>query len=381
MRQRLHRGGKNVFDCTASSFSSRRAKAMWKRVLSVLTVLVGIAGFCAMPFIVGVDDLLRTIGQVGWLCVVLFVVNASGTVVIPAIGWWLIMRAEGIPVSFGVTVQTNFMGYPLNVLTPSMFLGGEPLKTFYLAARYQVAKRRVLATIIVAKFQELGGLILSIVAATTLFVWHSDILTIRFEVLLIALLVLLVGLFSLTLYAFAGRNRPLVTLVKLLGRWRIFSPLLAKLLNLAEELEDLIHSTLTHRLRVLLIAQAITCLSSVTIFLRPWIFFRALPELHVSFEQLCALFVITNLVNSLTIVPGGLGLFEATMAGYASLVNLGDDKGVAFALISRVADLTFVVIGVSLIFHRGLSHIARGRNEALTASDSVKLPVVEPPPG
>jgi len=255
------------------------------------------------------------------------------------------------------------------------------LKTFYLAARYQIPKRRVLATIIVAKFQELGGLILSMVVAATLFIWQSDILTIRFEVLLIALLVLLVALFSLILYAFAGRNRPLVMLVKLLGRWRIFSHLLAELLNLAEELEDLIHITLTHRLRVLLIAQIITCLSAVTIFLRPWIFFRALPELHISFEQLCALFVITNLVNSLTIVPGGLGLFEATMAGYASLVNLGDDKGVAFALISRVADLTFVVIGMSLIFHRGLAHIARARNGTLTTADTVQLPVVKPPPG
>lgn len=352
-----------------------------KRFLSMLLVLLGIAGFCAMPFIVGVNDLLQTIGQVGWLGLLLFVVNASGTVVIPAIGWWLIMRAEGLPVSLGATMQANFMGYPLNVLTPSMFLGGEPLKTFYLAARYSVTKRRVLATIIVAKFQELGGLILGMVVATALFTWQTDALPMRFEVLLVTLLVLLVGLFSLILYAFAGRNRPLVTLVKLLGRWRLFSPLLGKLLNVAEELEDLIHMTLTHRFRVLLLAQAITCLSAVTIFLRPWIFFLALPELQASFEQLCALFVITNLVHAVTIVPGGLGLFEASLAGYASLVHLGDDKGVALALVSRIAELTFLVIGVSLILHRGLLHIARGRNKAFAALDSATLSVTEPPSG
>lgn len=354
---------------------------MRKRVLSLLSVLLGIAGFCLMPFIVGVNDLLQTIGQVGWLYLVLFVVNASGTVVIPAIGWWLIMRAEGLPVSFGVTLQTNFMGYPLNVLTPSMFLGGEPLKTFYLAVRYQVPKRRVLATIIVAKLQELGGLILSMVAATTLFIWHTDVLTIHVEVLLIALLVLVTGLFITTLYAFVGRNRPLVTLVKLLGRWRLFSPLLGRLLELADEIEELIHSTLTHRFRVLLLAQAITCLSAMTIFLRPWIFFRALPELPVSFEQLCALFVITNLVNALTIVPGGLGLFEGSMAGYASLANLGDEKGMAFALISRIADLTFLTIGGSLLLHRGLAHFARGRSEVLAVSNTVKFPTPKPPLG
>jgi uncharacterized protein (TIRG00374 family) len=334
----------------------------------MLSVLLGIAGFCAMPFIVGVNDLLQTIGRVGWLYLILFVVNASGTIVIPAIGWWLIMRAEGLPVSLGVTLQTNLMGYPLNVMTPSMFLGGEPLKTFYIAVRYRVTKRRVLATIIVAKLQELGGLILSMIVATALFIWQTDVLTIHVEVLLIALLVLLAGFFILTLYAFAGRKRPLVTLIKLLSRWRLLSPLLSRLLNLAEEIEERIHTTLTHRFRVLLLSQAITCLSAVTIFLRPWIFFRALPELPVGFEQLCALFVITNLVNALTIVPGGLGLFEGSMAGYASLVHLGDDKGMAFALICRIADLTFLVIGGILILLCGLEHFVRGRNGELTVS-------------
>src|SRR5919106_5148963 len=209
--------------------ASLPSTVMTKRSLSLLCIFLGVAGFCAIPFIVGVHDLLKTISQVGGFGVIVFVVNASGTVVIPAIGWWLIMRAEGLPVSLGVTLQTNFMGYPLNVLTPSMFLGGEPLKTFYLASRYQIPKRRVLATIMVAKFQELGGLILSMLIGAALFIRHADYLTIGFDVLLITLLAVLVCLFSLTLYAFVRRGQPLVIFLTLLARCRIFPRLIAKL--------------------------------------------------------------------------------------------------------------------------------------------------------
>jgi uncharacterized membrane protein YbhN (UPF0104 family) len=92
--------------------------------------------------------------------------------------------------------------------------------------------------------------------------------------------------------------------------------------------------------------------------------------MHLSFDQLCALFVLTNLVNLLTVVPGGLGWFEATMASYASAVGLGDDKGVAFALVSRMADVILLTVGSCLILHYGLSHVVRGQAEERVPTDA-----------
>jgi uncharacterized membrane protein YbhN (UPF0104 family) len=125
--------------------------------------------------------------------------------------------------------------------------------------------------------------------------------------------------------------------------------------------EHLIAVVLTERVAVFLLAPGITWFSTVSIFIRPWLFFWFLPGPHPSVEQLCALFVLTNVVNLLTVVPGGLGWFEATIAGYASATGLGDERGVAFALVSRMADLTLLTLGCWLIVHAGLSHVARGR--------------------
>jgi uncharacterized membrane protein YbhN (UPF0104 family) len=128
----------------------------------------------------------------------------------------------------------------------------------------------------------------------------------------------------------------------------------------------------TKRLPLFLVAQAITCLSAVSIFIRPLIFFRFLPNFELGFSQLCVLFVITNLVNGLPLVPGALGVFEAAMTGYASAAGLGDDKGAAFAVITRIADLLLFMLGSWLIVHYGLTASARGRGATLeveTATD------------
>lgn len=46
---------------------------MGKRLLYIVSILLGVAGFCTIPFIVGVHDLLRTMRQGGWPAIVLCV--------------------------------------------------------------------------------------------------------------------------------------------------------------------------------------------------------------------------------------------------------------------------------------------------------------------
>jgi uncharacterized protein (TIRG00374 family) len=343
---------------------------MRKRLFYILSIGLGVAGFCAIPFIVDMPDVLWTIGHLGWFGIILFVTNASGTLLIPAIGWWLLMRAAGIPATLSTAIQANLMGFPLDFMVPSAYLGGEPLKMIYIANVCHVPPQRVLATIIVAKFQEFGGLILGMIVTTAYFIWHTDAFAARNAALLIILLVILVGLLGITLYTFVGRFKPMVTLLTYLARWRIFHQHIVRLQASVEELGHRISLALTTHVFIFLLAQSITCLSAISLFIRPWLFFWFLPETHLSFDQLCALFVLTNLVNLLTVVPGGLGWFEATMVGYASAVGLGDDKGVAFALVSRMADVILLTVGSCLILHYGLSHVVRGQAEERVPTDA-----------
>ena len=115
---------------------------MGKRLFYAVSILLGIAGFCAVPWLVGMRDVLWTIGRVGWVGVLLCVANASGTLLLPAVGWWLLMRAAGIPVALRTAITANLMGFPLDFVVPSAYLGGEPVKTVYIAQVCQVTTAR-----------------------------------------------------------------------------------------------------------------------------------------------------------------------------------------------------------------------------------------------
>jgi len=81
------------------------------------------------------------------------------------------------------------MGFPLDFVVLSAYLGGEPLKTVYIAHVCQVTTPRVLATIMVAKYQEFGGLVVGMLVATAFVVWHTDAITTP-QAALLAMLVL-----------------------------------------------------------------------------------------------------------------------------------------------------------------------------------------------
>ena len=109
--------------------------------------------------------------------------------------------------------------------------------------------------IIVAKFQEFGGLLFGMVVAAALFIWRTDSLPTRSAILLMGVLSGLTGLFGVTLYAFASDLQPIGRLIDCLARCRFFRARMARWRSYRDG--TLISTTLTTRLRVFLLAQGI----------------------------------------------------------------------------------------------------------------------------
>src|SRR5215510_6612852 len=137
---------------------------MWKKVFFAFTLIVGLTLFIVfIRNFGGFAKVLEAVGAVGWTGVLGFLILASGTLVFPGIGWWILMRSEGMKVSLWMALKANFMGFPINFIAPSMYLGAEPLKTFYVSHASGETKRKILATIVVSKFQEMGALLVTMV--------------------------------------------------------------------------------------------------------------------------------------------------------------------------------------------------------------------------
>jgi len=343
---------------------------MWKKAFFAISLLVGLALFIFfIDHFGGFRKALESIAAVGWSGVIAFIAMASGTLIFPAVGWWLLMRGERMAVSLWMTLKANFMGFPINFIAPSMYLGAEPLKTFYIAHASGETKRKILATIVVSKFQEMGALLITMVIAAGIAIWKIDFPDQQRALVVGALgtVLFLLTLFLIAVYGFVTNRRPTVKVINWLarfgkkrrfGRWR---RRLARLRTRAEEMEHLIHVAFTKRWKTFVAAQAVTTLSALSVLFRPWLYFY-FSERHsvVPFEKLSAIYITTNLINMLPHTPGALGVMEGGMGFLFTMLGVGGpgDAG-AYQMVGRTADITLILFGAWLIFHYNLQAMAK----------------------
>jgi uncharacterized protein (TIRG00374 family) len=360
---------------------------MWKKALTAISLVAGLALFVmVIQRFGGFAKALEAVASIGPLGVLLFTLNAAGTMIFPAVGWWILMRSDGLRVPFRATLKANFMGFPINYLAPSMYLGAEPLKLIYLANLSGEPKRKILATIIVSKFQEIGALLFTMIAACGIALWRIEF-TREQEIALASAMGLLLVLFAGALYAFVGDLRPTVKLINLLARFfRKGRRRLARLRTRAEEMEHLIRAAFTQRRGIFLAAQAATLLSSLSIFLRPSLYAAYCREpMNLELQHLSAIYLLTNLVNLLPHTPGALGVMEGVMGILFGITRMGTEHARDFQVVVRVADLLLLLTGGWLIVHHNLQSLARrvaeGKERVRLEDAEGALPVHRPPPG
>lgn len=353
---------------------------MWKKVLSACLMLVGIGLFAF--FIAkfgGVKASIRVVAEVGWLGLVLFVVNAALVPAAPAVGWTMLMRAEGLKVSVWTALKAAFMGFPINFIAPSMYLGAEPLKVLYVANVHGVPKRRVLATIIVSKVQEVGALLLVMLVAAAFALWRIPFAPGQ-RWMVIGGMAVLTLFFAVGIYAFLGNFKPTVKFINMLARFGVAKRKVARLRTHAHEVEIIIQRSFTRGWRTFIASQAVTLISAVSILIRPWIFFVFAKDLWIGMEFLCAIYVVTNLINMIPHTPGGLGIFEGGMLGLFALLDPAkgqpEQLAAGFSILTRAADLVLIAVGIVLIFVLNMRSFAKSvtkGEQKLSMKDAIRM--------
>ena len=81
---------------------------MWKKIFFALSLIVGLGLFV---YIIrkqgGFGKALEAVAAIGMGGVGIFILIAAGTLVFPGIGWWILMRSEGIRVSPWTTLKAR----------------------------------------------------------------------------------------------------------------------------------------------------------------------------------------------------------------------------------------------------------------------------------
>ena len=306
---------------------------------------------------------LRRVGFTGAGVMLLDMAIAMGG---PLLGWHLLMRADGIDVRLSATMTAGLMGRAVNLVSPLMYFGGEGVRTFRIASLTGAPRSRILATVAASEFQMLIAMTASMALALAgiLAGRRAGALPLGWMLTGFAGLALLVGvIFLLVLLDVRIAARLLGVLI----RRGFFVTALTSAQQAVDAFEQAVHGLMVRQTGRFIIAQVVTCIAPVAELLQPAIFVWALHDPATPMPtllQLGSLFVLIQLLFMLPTTPAGLGVYEGGIIGILSLQGWPVADAAAYAVLIRLDDVCFSLVGALLLARSGFSRALKGSPDA-----------------
>jgi len=337
---------------------------MKRNILIYISTAIGTILFFLVFYLFNIMRVFSQMVRIGPLGVGIFLINIFFIMFIGGFSWWVILRAYGHNLPFKDVLVIKTIGFAISYLTPSMYIGGEPVRIYLMGKRCGVSMTRIGATVVVDKFVELGAGLFYIFLGS-IYVLISYKLPLHIFTAVLILNAVLVTAAILFLISFIYKKKPFSALANALKKIKLFEKPIEAVIPTILKLENDISSAFGKHGKSTLKAFFLNLISSGLIFIKPFIFFYFLHTLF-ALSQLALLFALTHLLLAFQFTPGALGIFEWGEVGIFSIIGIPSDKALAYALMVRIADLGVVAIAGYTGLHMGVKYLwGRGRNEDL----------------
>ncbi|MFN3346820.1 MAG: lysylphosphatidylglycerol synthase transmembrane domain-containing protein [Candidatus Bipolaricaulaceae bacterium] len=303
---------------------------------------------------------LRAVGAWGFLAVV-------GNVVLSffawTLSWFLLLRGAGIALPWKRVLSPMLAASAVTYLTPSAYLGGEPVRVYWVAKETGLSLAHVTATVLVERLFA-GISLLAFSAIGGFFAFVSPTVSLADKGAMGLGLGLMAVFLALGVVSFTGNRRWLSRGLRALGRVAPWRGAWARLAAGAAEMEHQIHRVFSqcpgH-------AWASLFLQLVTVFLtyiRPQVFFYFARQALFTFPQLSLFFTLNVFIGAfLWLTPGGLGLADGGRAGVFKLLGIPVSSAFAYNILFRFVEFVQVGLGLYLLLRHGLLRWRGGRPE------------------
>jgi len=347
---------------TRAQRKARRSGA-WQVVFLALGLLV----FAMLIYSVGPRAVLSALGQLGWVTPLIAIPYLTSYLA-DSIGWWWILRQDfhaspgnpGRAARFLQLFAVRAGGEAVNAITPTAYLGGEPLKA-WLLQRYGVSLVSALASVIVSKtalmLTQGGFVFLGLLVA--LRQWHPviplPVAAIGGTLLCILVFGLIIGIQRRGLFGFLlGLSRRLSGKQALLASWE--SDALA--------LDDQLRGIYGRRTRDFVICCAFHFLGWVVgcgeVYVVVW-----LLGSPVDFPTAFAIEALSGVAKlAAMIVPGSLGIQEGGQVLIFVSLGMTAPLGMTFGLLRRGRELLWIGFGLAVLVHHQALAWVRASAEA-----------------
>jgi hypothetical protein len=242
--------------------------------------------------------------------------------------------------------RQNIAGFAMAYVTPSVKLGGEPLKAYMLKKERNIRLRVGTSAIILDKFVEVvGTVIVGIIGLMILFFMPQ--IPSNLKVALGVIVIVSSGILYLFYYRTIRRKGLFSSAFRLLRFYKItrWKYLYKKI----EAVESKMCQFLTLNKKEFFISLAVYMIYfAINIIEFKFLFLSF--GINVSIMEIILTIVVIGIVNFIP-VPAALGFLEISQSGLFSLLKDSAGIGLAFSLIVRLRNIIFTVIGFGIISH------------------------------
>jgi uncharacterized protein (TIRG00374 family) len=337
-------------------------------LLYTLLIFIAIVIVVAIFAWVGVDKIIAKFQEIGPLGFILYLTVAMAGLLVTVIGWYLILHSHNIKVKFLHAAIGQLIGNAIGFITPSLYLGGEPVKAHYIGTIYGISKTKVFSTAFFAKFQELTCLLVFIYAGTLVMLLEAKevqlpgwMWTALLTVDIVLGIIVLLALISIT------KNSPVFShIATWIAKKGVLTKKIEKLIPKIINTEELIYQAFRHDWKAGMIAFFFNFLSIIAVVVKPVIFFYFLYHHNIfSLTEIAVIFTFSQILLVFHFTPAAIGVYEGGQIVIFKIIGIGADDALSYLVICRFVDLVLTGGGFYLAIHYNLVKFISPKIETL----------------
>lgn len=311
-------------------------------MLKLIFLIIGLVALVGIILHIGLDPILHTVSQLGLLQFGVILLPMIVVYGLETVGWQLTLGAHAQKVGFMRLFTIRMAGETVNVTTPTAYVGGEPLKAYFLK-RYGVPMVDGLASVITAKTTMTFAQVLFILLGLALAFWMIGDSTQYWIAMAVSVGLLAFGVGLFVLLQRHGIGMGCLSLLRACGiQWAFLETREPHLQKLDATIRDFYaqhQQTFYRALATFFLAWLTETLEVYTILYC----LGAGTDVWTSFS----IAALTVLIKGGTFfIPGSLGAQEG---GYTLLLisfGYSEVTGITFALIRRLREILWILFGL-----------------------------------
>ncbi len=292
---------------------------------------------------------------------------------IQAISWMELLGTLDSPPSLFTAMKAILAGWSGNYLTPSMYLGGEPLRAYMLSKETKTPFSILLGSVLVHKFIELLSFLLYLLFSFFLVGFFYALKIYASFYLLFILSFSLLLLVFIAIFASIIKKKAIFSrLAEFCIRQGLFSLYFQNHLEDIQKMEQEIFNAFHQNRKATLLSLLWMLLFHFLIFIRPFLF-MSFYHTFLSLEELALLFLALQFLQAFQFTPGGLGILEGGIIGLFAFMKLAPSLAIGYALLCRVGDIIIVALGIFSLFQsKGIHEEIQNKLKPFLGDNSMK---------